>query len=117
MEKFYEVLPAILSHMATNCSLYDIVPIHNPPIFVYIIEGVGGWCYCGQTKDIVKRFLQHNRGESKSTRKNSPYVLKWLFQANGRHKARFIEMMIKQAGVKEFLSRAKYNPARKLYLQ
>lgn len=81
---------------------------NQQPIYVYILQGVRGWSYCGITHDLVGRFFAHNKGLSKSTASNRPYVLKWVVTTSSRSNARSLEVLIKSFGVQKFLKCAKY---------
>jgi predicted GIY-YIG superfamily endonuclease len=73
--------------------------------FTYIIEGKTGYYYCGITKNIVKRLLQHNRNESKSTRGKGPFVTKIIKEVATMKEARILEVKIKKQGVKRYFIR------------
>lgn len=70
--------------------------------YVYIIEGIDGWCYCGQTKDLKQRLLAHNSGKSVSTKKHTPYKLIFIRDCTTRFIARYYEKLIKKYGVKKY---------------
>lgn len=76
--------------------------------YVYILMGLSEFYYCGISQDLYKRYTDHNRGYSKSTRKHLPYVLKWLHVVDTRMKARFIEKQIKRTGVRKFYRKEVY---------
>ncbi len=108
MEELYEVLTPILPIMETDCRVHELVEKAKEVFYVYVLEGERDYFYCGQSANIYERYMQHNRGESKSTASNKPYVLKWLVECDSRKKARFIEVYIKSMGVKKFLQRERY---------
>lgn len=71
--------------------------------YLYIIKGVQEFYYCGITQDIYKRYRAHNTGQGKSTRRNSPYVIKYLFEIESMSRARILEKIIKNQGVRKWL--------------
>jgi predicted GIY-YIG superfamily endonuclease len=73
--------------------------------YVYIIEGVDGWCYCGQTKNIQNRLETHNLGKNTSTKKHTPYKLIWIKTCHTRFIARYYEKLIKNYGVKKYATK------------
>lgn len=77
--------------------------------YVYILKGARDWHYCGITSDMYRRYLEHNSGQSVSTKKNGPYVLRWMREYDSRAKARFVEVMIKKQGVKRWMSKAQFS--------
>ena len=78
--------------------------------YVYIIKLIDGTHYCGITKNISARLLQHQRGESKSTKYKRPIVLKFLKETDSMANARYIEMRIKQQGVTRWLIKNVHRP-------
>lgn len=44
--------------------------------YVYLIKSkIKDWIYIGSTKDLKKRFIEHNKGKIKSTKANMPFEL------------------------------------------
>jgi len=70
--------------------------------YTYIIKGKIDYYYCGITKDIHVRYFEHNKGQCKSTRKHTPYMIKFLKRFNTRKEARRLEVTIKDAGVQRW---------------
>jgi len=70
--------------------------------YTYIIKGKKDYYYCGITKDINKRYAEHNTGKSKSTRRNLPYSLKFCYENSTRSLARKLEEKIKRAGIRKW---------------
>ena len=58
-----------------------------------------GRCYCGITSDIVKRMIQHNLGQSKSTKNHRPIELIHKENHGTMKEARRKEVRIKKQGV------------------
>lgn len=73
--------------------------------YTYIIRGITGYMYCGITKDIVKRMIQHNTNKSKSTKGKGPFVIKMIKQVSSMQEARRLEVKIKKQGVSRFFFR------------
>lgn len=71
----------------------------------YIINSNRGYWYCGITKDIVKRLLQHNTGQSKSTKGKGDFVIKLIRHFDTMKEARQLEVKIKKQGVKRYFYR------------
>jgi putative endonuclease len=59
--------------------------------------------YCGITRNITKRIIQHNVGMNKSTRYKRPIVLKYLQEYSSMFEARIQERKIKSQGVSRWL--------------
>jgi putative endonuclease len=72
-------------------------------IHCYILKLNNDTHYCGITKDITKRFAQHQSGKSKSTKKYLPVNLVWLNEFYDMKSARIIEVQIKKQGVTRWL--------------
>jgi predicted GIY-YIG superfamily endonuclease len=61
-----------------------------PSFHVYILENNKGRFYIGQTQDLEKRVLDHNRTDllqGKYTRKNGPWKLVWSEEHPSRSSA------------------------------
>lgn len=66
------------------------------PYFVYVLESIKtGRYYIGQTQDINNRLDQHNKGYSRSTKREIPWKLiaKWTMES--RAKALKMERILK----------------------
>jgi putative endonuclease len=61
--------------------------------------------YVGFTQDVQKRFLEHNRGETKSTKGYRPWVLVYTEEVDSREEARNLEKYYKSGSGKEKLKR------------
>lgn len=61
--------------------------------------------YVGFTQDVQKRLLEHNRGETKSTKGYRPWVLVYTEEADTREEARNLEKYYKSGSGKEKLKR------------
>lgn len=81
--------------------------------YTYIIQGKHGWLYCGITNNIVRRLIEHNQGQSLSTRFHAPYVLKWIHESKSRKWARWVEVLIKRNGVNNYLLKSKWELLRR----
>jgi putative endonuclease len=76
--------------------------------FVYIIESEKSKrFYIGQTEDIDKRVLRHNKGRNLSTKGYIPWVLKWWKEFETRSDAIKVETELKRIkkreGIKNFV--------------
>lgn len=74
----------------------------NGKCYTYILKGVNDFYYCGITSKIDERYRQHNTGQSKSTKRNLPYSIKFLRAYPSRIEARRMEVRIKNTGVKKW---------------
>jgi putative endonuclease len=64
--------------------------------------------YAGQTDDLEKRLLDHNRGASRFTTKGVPWILVTSFSNTCRSEAIKLESKIKSRGIKRFLQDINY---------
>jgi putative endonuclease len=71
----------------------------------YILEGQNQYYYAGITKQLSERLGQHNRGESKSTKANKPYIIIYTEEFTDYKKAREKEKRVKNAGVKRWFEK------------
>ena len=71
---------------------------------VYIIfsELLDGY-YVGQTNNLEKRLVTHNKGGKKYTSKGVPWVLVKTYSCNLRSEAVQLEKKIKKRGIKRYL--------------
>ena len=81
-------------------------------IFVYILRSYNGIHYTGITKDIVRRFHEHNTGRSKSTKKLKPLSIVYLNICYDYKNAHALELYIKNRSAKIFLNEFILNPAK-----
>ncbi len=73
---------------------------------VYAIRSkVDDRIYVGFTQDVQKRLLEHNRGETKSTKGYRPWVLVYTEEVDSREEARNLEKYYKSGSGKEKLKR------------
>ena len=72
--------------------------------YVYILEMSNHRYYTGMSSYYKKRFLQHQMGKSKTTRKHLPVTLVKHFICENRTEARKLEVKIKKRGAKRFLN-------------
>ena len=71
---------------------------------VYILRSKRtGRYYCGQTSRLYERFLEHNRGETRSLRRGIPWELIWWEYHESRSSAMRRERYIKSRGIGRFL--------------
>ncbi|RMG68169.1 MAG: GIY-YIG nuclease family protein [Calditrichaeota bacterium] len=71
---------------------------------VYILRSLRtGRYYCGHTQDLFRRFLEHGRGKSRSTRSGVPWALVWWEYHRSRSEAVRREQEIKSRGIARFL--------------
>ncbi len=82
------------------------------PIYVYIIQMVDNRYYTGLTQDIIKRFEQHNQGQSKSTKWYRPLTLIYVTETPDRKTARRLEIKIKNITAKRYLLHQRFRPNR-----
>ena len=59
--------------------------------------------YVGQTNDIDKRFIRHNKGFVPSTKSGLPWKLVLTLNVKDRSEAMKLEKRIKKRGIKRFL--------------
>ncbi len=72
--------------------------------FVYVLRMSDSRYYTGLTGNIFQRFLQHSKGQSKSTRYFRPVYLFALYTVDTRLKARDLEKKIKSRGAYRFVN-------------
>ncbi len=78
---------------------------------VYILRSKRtGRYYCGYTERLYQRFLEHNRGETKSLRHGIPWGLVWWEYHESRSSAMRRERYIKSCGMGRFLRRETAQP-------
>jgi putative endonuclease len=71
---------------------------------VYILQSEStGKYYVGHTGDIDKRLVQHNTGQSKSTRHGIPWRMIHTVTFSSRSEAMAHEMKIKNRGITRYL--------------
>jgi len=71
---------------------------------VYAIKSsIRNYIYVGLTNDVMRRIIEHNNGENRSTKAYRPFVLIYEEQYNNRSEAREREKYLKSGVGKEFL--------------
>ena len=72
--------------------------------YVYAIKSLlKQYIYVGMTNDIERRLIEHNKGETRSTKAYKPFVLIYKEQLATRMEARQKEKYLKSGVGKEFL--------------
>lgn len=72
--------------------------------YVYILYSESkGKYYTGYSEDTKKRLIQHNSGETKSTKSGIPWIQVWQSLATTKTEALRLERRIKKRGAKRFL--------------
>jgi putative endonuclease len=75
-------------------------------ITVYCLKSlVKDYIYVGQTNNLERRFLQHNKGQERTTRFYRPFKMLYLEVLPDRQSARVREKYLKSGVGKEFLKR------------
>ncbi|MBO6535494.1 MAG: GIY-YIG nuclease family protein [Balneolaceae bacterium] len=73
-------------------------------VYVYILYSESkAKYYTGYSEDTKKRLIQHNLGETRSTKSGIPWVQVWQSQAMTKTEALLLERKIKKRGAKRFL--------------
>ncbi|MBD79568.1 MAG: excinuclease ABC subunit C [Crocinitomicaceae bacterium] len=65
--------------------------------------------YVGQTQDLLDRVKVHNAGHVKSSKRGSPWEIKWHIKCANRSEAMKLERRIKKRGASRFLEDIKYS--------
>ena len=73
--------------------------------FVYVIKNSKGDLYKGHSDDVRKRIAEHNRGDTKSTRKANDWQLKYSEAFDTRDEAIKREKYFKTAAGRKFLKK------------
>src|ERR1017187_491568 len=72
--------------------------------YVYVLRSVNdGWYYVGCSVDPQRRLIEHNSGESKSTRSRRPYELAYTEQFPDLSAARKREQEIKRKKSRQYI--------------
>jgi len=72
--------------------------------YVYVLRSVNdGWYYVGCTTDPQRRLVEHNSGESKSTRARRPFQLAYLERLPDLPAARKREQEIKRKKSRRYI--------------
>ena len=72
--------------------------------YVYVLRSVNdGWYYVGSSVDPQRRLVEHNAGESKSTRARRPYQLVYMEQFPSLSAARKREAEIKRKKSRRYI--------------
>ncbi len=73
--------------------------------YTYILKSVSsGRFYTGSTKDLRKRFLEHNSGKSTYTKKRGPYKLVYYEACIDEGDARSRELYLKSGMGKRYIN-------------
>ncbi|WP_223308405.1 GIY-YIG nuclease family protein [Maribacter polysiphoniae] len=72
-------------------------------VYILYSESLGKY-YVGQTNNIQKRLITHNRGGKKYTSKGRPWILIKTYPCTDRTEAVQLERKIKKRGVKRYLN-------------
>ncbi|MEK9131662.1 MAG: GIY-YIG nuclease family protein [Patescibacteria group bacterium] len=70
---------------------------------VYVIKGISGHVYIGQTNNLEKRLHQHNSGYGKYTQNKGPFTVIYFEQYNTRVEAMRRERELKTGKGREWL--------------
>jgi putative endonuclease len=71
---------------------------------VYILQSLkNGRLYTGSTNDLVRRLLEHNRGQSKYTKLTAPFELIYKEEYNTKSEAYRRELFLKTGKGRAFL--------------
>lgn len=89
-----------------NFNNEELEQLDVPGVYVYILRLSNYTYYTGITKDIRIRMLQHERGESKSTKYKRPLKLIYIVKFKDYKDAHWLEKKIKNRGAKQYLCRA-----------
>jgi putative endonuclease len=72
--------------------------------YVYVLRSVrDGWCYVGSSVDPGRRLLEHNAGESASTRARRPYEMAYIEPFPNLPAARKRELEIKRKKSRRYI--------------
>ena len=67
--------------------------------YVYVLKSLkDGDFYIGSTSDLRKRYVEHNKGESKSTKSRAPFGLVYYEAYRSERDARLREQKLKYRG-------------------
>jgi putative endonuclease len=67
--------------------------------YMYVLKSkIKKWCYIGSTRDLQKRFEDHNSGKTKSTRFYKPFELVYYEAYKNYSLARKRELELKNKG-------------------
>lgn len=78
-------------------------------IILYILRLNNNTHYTGITKNLVRRMIEHNTGQSKSTRRHLPITLIHTESFESRKEARRKEVYIKNMGAKRYLNKLRFS--------
>ena len=74
-----------------------------PKFYVYVIEGLSGFTYIGQTNNIEDRLLRHNGGREKSTKNHRPFKIIHIEEFDNRSRAMRREKSLKSGQGREWM--------------
>jgi len=73
--------------------------------YVYILQSLKhSRYYTGQTQNIYSRLMEHNSGQTKSTKAGVPWKIIFTKELSSRAEALKLERKIKKRGAKRFLN-------------
>lgn len=76
--------------------------------YTYILELSNNTYYTGITNNIEKRKAQHDKGQSKSTKRHLPVKLIYTCTNTTRKAARRLEVKIKNMGAAKYLNKLQF---------
>jgi predicted GIY-YIG superfamily endonuclease len=65
--------------------------------YVYILRNDSGEKYIGTTNDLKRRLLEHNNGETKTTKNNGVYTVLWYCAFEDTSRAYAFEKYLKSS--------------------
>ncbi|MDG3581577.1 GIY-YIG nuclease family protein [Galbibacter pacificus] len=72
-------------------------------VYILFSEGISQY-YAGQTENIEKRIIRHNRGLVKSTKRGVPWKLIKIIPVSSIAEAMKLKRKVKKRGIKRFLA-------------
>jgi putative endonuclease len=91
------------SNPATS-TIFSDIRMQDVPAYVYVLRSVNdGWYYVGCSIDPRRRLIEHNSGESKSTRARWPYELVYTEEFPNLSAARKREQEIKRKKSRQYI--------------
>ncbi len=77
--------------------------IAGEKVSVYILRMADGSFYTGMTNSTDRRFEEHRRGQSKSTKSKLPFKVLYVVELGSRQEARDMEVRVKKRGARLFM--------------
>jgi putative endonuclease len=80
-------------------------PVRDCPVmfYTYILKNKNDRLYTGYTRDLRKRFKEHNMRKSKYTKYNGPYILIYYEACTNEQDARSRETYLKSGPGKRYI--------------